>query len=676
VQQQNDHPNVQQNDRHVSSSDADGAKPQVCCNCNAAGCNNQASADKSNRANAAKGTSASASKSGAKNDTGAHPFDQVVVEDDDDEGLIDVNSEKAVVEGACEEDLKDKQEEIMTSRVKMILTQKRIIQGLKEDLVALQGRVDTVQNNLAQSEERERANSDNMKNLQRSLARARDEIRSFSFRQSHCTCTHRMYLTIRAARGLPPKDICVCARIDEGDRFGRTEDAVGPQCTWGDDASSRAKMTCDFKGSVARYLTLEIWGIGGGSGILNMSRIQVETLPGEEDAGECWVPLSAPSDTSGQNNGGSFRRQGSSSAGNQQHESTGSSRVHDSSSTCSDGGLLQSISYGQTVCSGDGPALLVSIWREPVMFTGTPERSTNSEHRPLSPRAERIVRELQKRIDALTYTLQQSRDKPSLSPSTPMECQIFPKGGTYDVTRLPVTFAAVKPTVNVATPGNVVVYYTLDGSRPSEENHAGHGHEPLTVLLERSARVKACVCTLEEGCGRVQTEEYELLRTENEHPNNDQSATRHRAPGVCASRMPDSDSRDGDNHKVTSTSTNSSKSSAAVKLPRAGVGILLSKSNDHRGLIRVRKIEPSGPAARDGRTKAGDMLIAVDGVSVEGKDLDTVMKMVVGDEGTSVFLMLERPPGCGSPHKAMGMDTHEDSDADGQRKVSVACVYV
>jgi hypothetical protein len=586
-----------------------------------------------------------------------HPLDQLVVEEDDDDSTVtDPNNENTVAEVA--EDLSaDKQDETMKSRIKLILNQKRTIQGLRAEAASLQQQVNTLQSSLAQSTERERASLENLKSLQRSLARARDEIRSFGFRLSHCTCMHRLHLTIKAARGLPAKEVCVCARVDDEDRFGRTANVLGPKCSWSGDASTRSKMTCDIRGSASKYLVLEIWAIGGGSGVINMSKVRLETLPGEENAGESWIPMGPPPEAGGQNNNGGNRA----SVGAGQHDSVGSC-MHDS--MCNgEGSLLQSVSYGQTVCKDDGPGLLVSIWREPILFTGSPDRSTSSDHRALSPRAERIVRELQKRIDALTYTLQQSRDK---NAEPPTECQIYPKSGAYDVRRLPITFVAAGAQPRATGLGTATVYYTLDGSTPSRDNHAGSGPEPLTIVLETSSCVQACLHT-DDGCGPVRQEEYTLRSGEERPISASQNSPNASNPGLC--RLPDTASPPKSSNASSVHSSSSSKKPSA----RAGVGILLSKSADNGGVIRVRSVEPSGPAARDGRTKAGDLLVAVDGVSVEGKDLDAVMKMVIGEEGTSVFLLMERPTEYGSPPpkpKGKGIGPEQD----GQRRVS-ACSF-
>ena len=58
--------------------------------------------------------------------------------------------------------------------------------------------------------------------------------------------------------------------------------------------------------------------------------------------------------------------------------------------------------------------------------------------------------------------------------------------------------------------------------------------------------------------------------------------------------------------------------------------------------VFVRTISPSGPAAKDGRIKSGDRIIAIDGHSLEGLAHHLAVEMIRDAPGSSVQLMLSQ----------------------------------
>ncbi len=65
-----------------------------------------------------------------------------------------------------------------------------------------------------------------------------------------------------------------------------------------------------------------------------------------------------------------------------------------------------------------------------------------------------------------------------------------------------------------------------------------------------------------------------------------------------------------------------------------GIGALMDTTE---GQPIIRSVIPGGPAARAG-LRSGDKVLAVDGVSTDGQDIDTVVKKIRGDAGTTVKL--------------------------------------
>jgi hypothetical protein len=73
---------------------------------------------------------------------------------------------------------------------------------------------------------------------------------------------------------------------------------------------------------------------------------------------------------------------------------------------------------------------------------------------------------------------------------------------------------------------------------------------------------------------------------------------------------------------------------------KAGVGLFFQE--EKKELI-VRNIVPGGSAAANGAIKPGDIIISVDGRSVEGQGIETLRDCIIGNIGTFVELSFLRP---------------------------------
>ena len=73
---------------------------------------------------------------------------------------------------------------------------------------------------------------------------------------------------------------------------------------------------------------------------------------------------------------------------------------------------------------------------------------------------------------------------------------------------------------------------------------------------------------------------------------------------------------------------------------QAGVGLFFQE--EKKELI-VRNIVPGGSAAANGRIRPGDIIISVDGKSVEGQGIETLRDCIIGNIGTFVELSFIRP---------------------------------
>ena len=79
---------------------------------------------------------------------------------------------------------------------------------------------------------------------------------------------------------------------------------------------------------------------------------------------------------------------------------------------------------------------------------------------------------------------------------------------------------------------------------------------------------------------------------------------------------------------------------------KAGIGITCGRmnNNDLHGAVYILAIHPNGPAAKTERLEAMQELLSVDGWSVYGQPMPTVMERVVGGVGTSVNIEVAMLP--------------------------------
>jgi carboxyl-terminal processing protease len=72
-----------------------------------------------------------------------------------------------------------------------------------------------------------------------------------------------------------------------------------------------------------------------------------------------------------------------------------------------------------------------------------------------------------------------------------------------------------------------------------------------------------------------------------------------------------------------------------------GIGIYIQQTPNNQGLLITATI-PGAPAEKAG-LKSGDIIIAVNGTNVIGKDMDTIRNMIEGPVGSKVSLTVHRP---------------------------------
>jgi len=96
----------------------------------------------------------------------------------------------------------------------------------------------------------------------------------------------------------------------------------------------------------------------------------------------------------------------------------------------------------------------------------------------------------------------------------------------------------------------------------------------------------------------------------------------------------------------------------------------------------VKRPLPNSPCSAAG-VKAGDLIVAVNGKSVAGEDLDDIVRQIKGEEGTKVTLSIERKVGSGEPKSLLfplqratvAMPTVEYRVLAGPRKLGYIYLY-
>mmetsp|Transcript_29759 Transcript_29759/g.69951 ORF Transcript_29759/g.69951 Transcript_29759/m.69951 type:complete len:394 (-) Transcript_29759:529-1710(-) len=93
---------------------------------------------------------------------------------------------------------------------------------------------------------------------------------------------------------------------------------------------------------------------------------------------------------------------------------------------------------------------------------------------------------------------------------------------------------------------------------------------------------------------------------------------------------------------------------------RAGVGLIFVEGLDMNRSIAVMTFVRGGPAERDGQIKVGDIIVQVDGHTVEGEPLNVVRQLILGPPGTKVKLAFRRRGYGGLVHVTLHREKSED----------------
>eukprot|EP00282_Hemiselmis_andersenii_P001855 CAMPEP_0114153502 /NCGR_PEP_ID=MMETSP0043_2-20121206/24391_1 /TAXON_ID=464988 /ORGANISM="Hemiselmis andersenii, Strain CCMP644" /LENGTH=98 /DNA_ID=CAMNT_0001248545 /DNA_START=15 /DNA_END=308 /DNA_ORIENTATION=+ len=72
--------------------------------------------------------------------------------------------------------------------------------------------------------------------------------------------------------------------------------------------------------------------------------------------------------------------------------------------------------------------------------------------------------------------------------------------------------------------------------------------------------------------------------------------------------------------------------------PGSKIGIGISFGVTAKGEVFITGMAPNGPAKASGQIRRGDQLISVDGQDVKGWDVNDIVKLIVGDPGSSVVI--------------------------------------
>ena len=150
---------------------------------------------------------------------------------------------------------------------------------------------------------------------------------------------------------------------------------------------------------------------------------------------------------------------------------------------------------------------------------------------------------------------------------------------------------------------DTTIFYTLDGSEPSATNHLGNGTSPILVMLRDSAEVAAVAVSADGAVSRVTKDYFEYK------------------PVAPQPQL------------MAAVSVQRTEKDPQRQL--AGVGLLVQKVPGDPN-VYVKRVVQGTPADQSGLVAVGDQIIAVDGTSVYGMDLDRIFLLVLGEEGTEV----------------------------------------
>ena len=110
----------------------------------------------------------------------------------------------------------------------------------------------------------------------------------------------------------------------------------------------------------------------------------------------------------------------------------------------------------------------------------------------------------------------------------------------------------------------------------------------------------------------------------------------------------------------------SSQRQQVVQSRQVGLGLLLRKNESNQTCIK--EIFSGYAASRSGRVNAGDVILAIDGRSIDGMDLENIKNLTIGDEGTNCSLQLLR---AGSKFDASFVRCHPEGAINDARSAEV-----
>ena len=157
------------------------------------------------------------------------------------------------------------------------------------------------------------------------------------------------------------------------------------------------------------------------------------------------------------------------------------------------------------------------------------------------------------------------------------------------------------------------IYYTIDSSEPSPDNFAGSGGTMLAISVCQPAIINA-VALNDNGKSDVCSLEFVLCQSENQQER-------------C---MPNNEDRLGQ-----------LMLSSATAAATGGIGMLITRYHED-GVIEVRNLIEGGAAARDGRIRPGDRILAVDQQETRSLGKAEVLQLIAGPTGSVVELKLMR----------------------------------
>jgi hypothetical protein len=93
---------------------------------------------------------------------------------------------------------------------------------------------------------------------------------------------------------------------------------------------------------------------------------------------------------------------------------------------------------------------------------------------------------------------------------------------------------------------------------------------------------------------------------------------------------------------VTAAPLRSASVSAPIPDDHCGVGMMMAEEGGH---LKVMGLVPGGPADKSHAIQKGDLLVEIDGKSVQGRSILEVRPSLLGARGTSITIGLARTPG-------------------------------